>query len=213
MSYHAEFTARFAPIDEWHRVGGINERYTESAFTMQGLSKYPEVSREIPVVLRHEKDKVAGRIESLWPMEGWWHARFKLTPSLWPSAVAVDHLKVGTPVSVGFSKVRSRDSGASRLFELCWMKELSILMWEQRPAYRGAQVMHVREPQQRQWSEAEIDALLERARNLPPLPDLPKPAGGVYYGPRDPLEDAWAKDAYERGAIVRSGTGQVLRVR
>ena len=170
MNWCAEFTARFAPIEEWHRVDGIEERFTEEAFKNQGLSKYPEVRRTIPVVLRHEQDKVAGAVEAVWPMEGWWCARFKLNPQTISACIAADTLEVGTPVSPCFTPVRWRDNGASRQYEQAWLSELSILMYRQRPAYRGAQVSFVVGRDLPGMSKAELDALLDRARNLPPLP-------------------------------------------
>ena len=170
MNWGAEFTARFAPIAEWNRVGVRQERFTESAFENQGLSRYPEVSRTIPVVLRHEKDKTAAAIERIWRQEGWWHARFKLNPSKIHACIAVDHLKVGTPVSPCFIPVRWTDNGAARQYDRAWLSELSILMYNQRPAYRGAQVSFIAEPPE--MSKAEVDALLERARNLPTPTDV-----------------------------------------
>jgi hypothetical protein len=121
-------------------------------------------------VLRHEREKVAGAIEAIWPMEGWWHARFKLNPQQTSACIAADSLKVGTPVSPCFSRVRWRDNGASRLYEQAWLSELSILMYHQRPAYRGAQVSFIAGKDLPAMSKAELDALLDRAKNLPPLP-------------------------------------------
>ena len=205
MNWGAEVTARFAPIAEWHRVDGIEERFTESAFENQGLSRFPEVSRTIPVVLRHEEDKIAGAIEHVWPQEGWWHARFKLNPSKIHACIAADHLKVGTPVSPGFLAARWRDDGASRQYERAWLTELSILMYSQRPAYRGAQVSFIAEPPA--MSKAEVDALMERAKNLPPLSAVPD------YRPRDATAERYAAERAKQGIIVRRGIGQVLGVR
>jgi hypothetical protein len=35
----AEYTARFAPINDWHHAHGQDERFGPEAFCMQGLSK------------------------------------------------------------------------------------------------------------------------------------------------------------------------------
>jgi hypothetical protein len=196
MNWGAEVTARFAPIAEWHRVDGIEERFTETAFENQGLSRFPEVSRTIPVVLRHEKDKIAGAIERVWPQEGWWHARFKLNPSKIHACIAVDRLEVGTPVSPCFSPVSWTDNGAARRYDRAWLSELSILMYNQRPAYRGAQVSFIAEPPE--MSKAEVDALLQRARSLKPLTELPAVVGEVIYG--------------DGRTITRHGIGKVLGV-
>jgi hypothetical protein len=190
MNWGAEFTARFAPIGEWHRVDGIEERFTEAAFENQGLSKYPEARRTIPVVLRHEEDKVAGSVEAVWPMEGWWHARFKLNPQTISACIAADTLKVGTPVSPCFTPVCWRDNGASRQYEQVWLSELSILMYHQRPAYRGAQVSFVVGRDLPGMSKAELDALIERAKSLPPLTEVSATVVRDEYRPRwwDELE-------------------------
>jgi hypothetical protein len=86
-------------------------------------------------------------------------------------------------------------------------------MWTQRPAYKGAQVTFIKEP--RRMSEAEVDALLARARNLPPIPDLPAavPARSVDYSPRDARELAYTEAMAEQGVLVRHGVGRVLGVR
>jgi hypothetical protein len=79
--------------------------------------------------------------------------------------------------------------------------------------YKGAQVTFIKEP--RRMSEAEVDALLERARNLPPIPHLPAavPARSVDYSPRDAQELAHTEAMAEQGVLVRHGIGQVLGVR
>jgi hypothetical protein len=217
MSYGAEYTARFAPIDEWHTVNLMRERFSEAAFENQGLSKYPEICRKIPIALRHEKTKTAGAIERLWVDDGWWCARFKLDPSKLHSCVAADSLEIGSPVSVSFLPVDDTVDGYSRLYRRVWMTELSVLMWGQRPAYDGARVVAIREPPA--MTKAEVEALTERARNLPPLTDisvLDRPSRRPDDADVDPDEAHWRLYAEQRareGVLVRYGIGQVLGVR
>ena len=144
----SEYTARFAPIGEWHYAHGQYERFGPKAFHKNGLSwKFREASRNIPVVLGHNKTQPVGRIEAMWPDEfdGWWMAAFRLNASLLFGCVAADNIREGLPVSPSFGPAVWRDEGDTRLYELCWLSELSLLIRGSVPAYKGAQVTRVKD--------------------------------------------------------------------
>ena len=68
-------------------------------------------------------------------------------------------------------------------------------------------------------SKAELDALIERARNLPPLTDIsvlerpaPPPTVVRDYRPRDAAAQRYVAERAKQGIIVRYGSGQVLGV-
>jgi hypothetical protein len=141
--WHCEFTARFAPVSEWHPVDELEERFSATAFRNQGLTKRPETTRIIPVVLRHDDKQVVGKVDAVWVADGWWCARFKLSAALNLAAVIADYLDVGTPVLPSFIPVEWRDFAAARQYERAWLTELSIVRPPSRPAYRGAEVTYI----------------------------------------------------------------------
>jgi hypothetical protein len=69
----------------------------------------------------------------------------------------------------------------------------------------------IKPPQVRVMTEAEVDALLARARNLPPLPEIPRSSPSAVTT-SDRAGDG-EQVIYGGGLIRRRGIGQVLGVR
>ena len=147
--------------------------------------------KPIPVVLSHEDHRVVGHIGVRVAHRGWHICDFMLDHSIARSAIALDMLKVGTAVSIGFSPLAHDESLAGqgvKWHTRCRLDELSILRPDETPGYRGAKIVAIHE-----------------------LPDFPKPkpkrapvaqrhhAGQVIYG--------------DGRVLNRPGIGQVLGVR
>jgi hypothetical protein len=91
------------------------------------------------LALRHDDARVAGRLSWLGVAGGWWRCAFTLDHTLL-GALAEDWLRVGTPVSIGFDTLRSRELGESGIVhrQLARLNEVSLV---DRGAYEGAQVI------------------------------------------------------------------------
>lgn len=111
------YTARLVPIERATRVMDpierreVVERFGYTTF----LSVRPE---DVPVTIEHPesigKTFEVGRVRSLRVEDGWWTARFRLSPEAAPTglALAADLCEPGRPVSIGFRPQASRRFGS-----------------------------------------------------------------------------------------------------
>jgi hypothetical protein len=151
--YHRTYIARVAPAStDWREAirNGVQviddgrtwlETFADDAFL-------PDTDR-VPVLLGHHRtDKPVGWIASRTVHNGWHVAAFTLDHSRSLSAVALDRLRVGAPVSIGAESLRRDkqliEDGVMR-HTLARFDELTIVAPNEQPAYRGAQITQILE--------------------------------------------------------------------
>ena len=194
--YDRLYSARIAPctanageaIRNGIDVIDQGRRWTESI--REGALIKP-THKTIPVLLSHDESRAVGKIHQLISHNGWWIADFTLDHSQTMSCVALDLLRVGAPVSVGYRSLRHDPSLAKvgvMQHTVALLQELSILRHGDRPAYPGAEVTYIYQ-------------LKPIARTSPKrtaaAATTSEPAGEVFYG----------------GPLIRRNVGQVLGVR
>jgi hypothetical protein len=208
------YTARIAPSsstasDAIHAAGATilderGERVMESIASAGMI--WPNTA--CPVLIDHEERFPVGFISDVAERDGWHEATFVLNMDKPLSDVALELLRVGTPVSIG-AKSLLRDESLADLGLATAVKrhlaavleEVSILSPGVRPAYRGAKVIRV----------TERGTALDRMRERQRAEAKPKPT---------PAQEAVRATAQPAGQIIHGGPlirrpniGQVLRVR
>jgi hypothetical protein len=146
------YEARIAPCAETWReairlgVEVVDEgRLVRESFAPKAFGKL----NGAPVVLDHDESKPVGRILNGISHRGWLVVDFLIDHSKPLSAIALDRLKVGAPVSIG-----AHSHECDKLLEqdgIVWhtratLDELSILQPGGLPAYRGAAITHIYPP-------------------------------------------------------------------
>jgi hypothetical protein len=147
--FNRYYRARFAPSSSDWRAAIYNgvevvddglwkESFADGAFLTP--------AKPVPVVLGHNEAKVVGEVVARTTDGGWHIADFTLDHSRALSAVALDLLRIGTPVSIGARSLRHdkllAEDGVKR-HTIATLDEISILGPGETPAYRGAQITHV----------------------------------------------------------------------
>jgi hypothetical protein len=129
-----------------------------------------------PVVLSHFDERVVGHVSSRVVSGGWHVAAFVLDHSRGLAGVALDRLRVGAPVSIGFRRLRHDRSLAEqgvKRHTLARLDELSILAADEKPAFPGARITQilesktptVRQPAAKKTAAVDLGAFLsERER-------------------------------------------------
>jgi hypothetical protein len=141
MRQQYEYVARIAPISrpldvpdesgEWFAIG---ETFERDCFVGQDPMR-------IPVILRHDDERVVGYLTALSRSQGWHIASFRLDPSKTRSVIAEELLRVGWPVSIGFRRGRLVEGNGGRHYTQVTLDELSVLEPGDTPAYPGAEVV------------------------------------------------------------------------
>jgi hypothetical protein len=166
-AFARQWDARIAPISEpqlvWEDGKLVRESFAEHVF--DGVKK-----REVPVVAAHDESLCVGYIDDIFRRDGWFHAAFRLDRSLPGSEVAAECIRCGMPVSLGFRTVLTRRVDNTVEHRVVLLDELSLLGQGMKPAYKGAEVMSSLSFPER--TKEKLDALLDRAKNLPPLSPL-----------------------------------------
>lgn len=150
--YKRTYICRFAPCSTTDREAirnGVDvvfdgRRMTESFAPDAFLA----TTERVPVILSHDPGKPAGYLTQRIVHNGWHIGPFTLDHSHWASAVALDRLKRGTPVSIGAHTLRHDESlaelGVLR-HTFARLDELSILAADEHPAITGAKIIDVLE--------------------------------------------------------------------
>ena len=188
--YQRLYSARIAPASaDWREAirNGVEvidggrcwrESFAHNAFIAS--------DKPTPVVLSHFDDKVVGYVAVRIAHGGWHIADFTLDHSRVLSSIALDRLRVGAPVSIGFRSLHHdellAEDGIKR-HTAARLDELSILGPNEIPAFRGAKIMRIHELKPKRASRARA----------------PEPEAEVIHVPAD--------------AILRRPSGRVLGVR
>ena len=137
-----QYVARLLPIRTQLEVvdrtdGRIVEMFDETCFALE--RKHPD---RVAVLLDHDITRVAGWLDTLLVHRGWLIGTFHLDLDSNAGIVAHDHIRRGTPVSVGFNDEVTTERGQSgiRHHLVTKLNEVSILR-SGLPAYRGAQII------------------------------------------------------------------------
>lgn len=150
--YQRTYIARIAPCSEdWREAIRLGEEvvdggelWTES-FAPDAFLASEEPA---PVVLDHADHKVVGHITQRTTHGGWHIAAFTLDHARNLSAVALDLLRIGAPVSIGFRALRHDKLLAEEMVKrhtIARLLELTILGPNETPAFRGAQITSILE--------------------------------------------------------------------
>jgi hypothetical protein len=199
------YTARLCPINKFIqamavRQGPIWERFDRFTFAVE--SKHPERV----VVDRGHAERELGRLRKLYVENGWWMCKFRMNHTVG------DHFaSVGTPVSIAFVPLRSRDG----YHELARLEEVSLV---DRAGIEGAEVTAVYDLSTDPWEESfamapELAAAL-RSNGIDVREPRPEPAPVSDERDRfvaDPWLVAAQVQAAKRGTIIRQ-CGRVLGV-
>jgi hypothetical protein len=139
------YTARIAPCaNDWREAlrdglevvdGGVwRESFAPTAFL--------KTDKPVPVVLSHDEGRQVGHVTQRITHAGWHLAVFVIDHS---RTLSSDRLKVGTPVSIGFTRLSHdqlpllRDARVMR-HTTAVLNELSILKANEVPAFVGAMI-------------------------------------------------------------------------
>lgn len=162
--YTRTYIARIAPCaTTWREamrhgasVVDNRKRWTESF----APNAFIATDKPAPVILSHHDGKPVGQVSGCWTDNGWHVASFDLDHSRSLSAVALDRLDVGVPVSIGFRGLRhdTKLAGDGVMWHtLARLDELSILYPDERPAYPGAKVVHMYERRKQPATSKQTD--------------------------------------------------------
>jgi Caudovirus prohead serine protease len=147
------YSARIAPCSTTWREAIYNgavvvhhgRRWTESF----APDAFIATEQPVPIVLSHDEGRPVGRVTVRIAHRGWHIADFQLDHSLLRSAIALDLLRVGAPVSIGFHPLAHDELLAEdniKWHTLCRLDEISILTPNETPAFKGAQITSILEP-------------------------------------------------------------------
>jgi phage head maturation protease len=120
-----------------------------------------------PAILSHNEKQIVGHVSSRAVSAGWHVAAFVLDHSRNLSGIALDRLRIGAPVSIGFRAIRHdktlAESGVKR-YTLARLDELSILAADEKPAFPGARITQI--------LESKTSIVRQPAAKKPPAVDL-----------------------------------------
>ena len=239
--FNRVYTAKIAPCSrDWREAltSGVEviergRRVTESF----GERAFIATDKPTPVVLSHEDRLVVGHVTMRFVHRGWHFADFMLNHSKSMSAVALDRLRHGTPVSIGFTPMRrdprlDHDDSFFTRHTVARLDEISILRADELPAFSGAKITSILELTNRSPAAAptadravagetsdevrpaffdELERKLGRSVSYENLEEALIEAG------RSPLDRHYqehlaAKRTREPQVITRYGIGRVLAV-
>ena len=114
------------------------ESFSEDAFIATG--------KPVPVVLSHEEDKPVGKVETHVVHNAWHVVSFTVDHSRTLSSIALDRLRIGAPVSIGFRSLAHDEllaqEGVKR-HTVARLDELSVLRADEIPGYKGAKITQI----------------------------------------------------------------------
>lgn len=206
-AYGAVYSARIAPCARTFReairngVTVVQEgRSWQESFAADAFLP----RRVVPVILAHDREEeIVGHVIARVAHGGWHVCDFSLDHSKTLSAIAMDRLRVGCPVSIGATSIR-RDKLLAE-DSIWWhtiarFDHLAVLAPGQVPAYPGAQITGIYTPK----PAARKVATSAPTSRLPAVDE---------YALEQARREEHAVRAAQQGLIYRPAIGQVLAIR
>jgi hypothetical protein len=127
MSY--SYVARLLPLERSITVTNRHGRRSIEHFSNGVFTRERKRPGLVEVLLDHNERRVVAHLDALWPHDGWLLGSFQLDERSTWSGVAEDRLRIGCPISVGYTPTVEADvrgDGIKRM--LCGLlDEVSIV--------------------------------------------------------------------------------------